>query len=40
MSRTARNGRVAMAEEIYYIIINPFRIENYMTVLPPHIQPL
>ena len=35
--RMAKSGRSVIAEEIYYITINPMRIENYSTV--PAAQP-
>jgi hypothetical protein len=35
----AKSGRSLIVEEIYYITINPIRIENYITVLPMHTLP-
>ncbi len=36
---TAKSGRRATAEEIYYISIKLIRIENYMAVPAAHPQP-
>lgn len=30
------SGTSLIAEELYYITINPIRVENYITVLPMH----
>ena len=34
-----KSGRSLIVEEIYYITINPIRVENYITVLPMHTLP-
>jgi hypothetical protein len=38
MKSVVKSGRKLIAEEIYYISINPMRIENYRAVAPayPH----